>query len=375
MTATHESHPNTLHPPGTAQLTTASRINDVLMRATYEGASDIFLSDANPIIMKIEGIHTPMSDELLSGDDIKRMISEICVQSEMEFIENSKSTDFSHTVEGEHFRANIFKQQNTLAAVFRTIPSRVRTVQELNTPVALVREMSAIKGLILVTGPTGSGKSTTLAALLDHVNANDAKHILTLEDPIEFRHTRKQSIINQRNLGVDFLSWSDGLRGAMRQAPDIILIGELRDKETIEAALKAAETGHLVMGTLHTNGAAETVQRILDFFPVAEQKQIAAQVANNIRAIMSQQLIPSKSGKRVMAYELMFRNNAIANNIREQKPSAVRDQMKSGKQRGMRLMDDMLIEYVQADDITPQQAIDRATDPRTMAAHFGIKED
>lgn len=374
MTATHDSHNPKPPQPYTAQLTVNSMINDVLMRATYEGASDIFLSENNPIIMKIEGIHTPMSEAHLSGDDIKRMISEICIPSEMEFIESTKSTDFSHSVEGEHFRANVFKQQNTFAAVFRTIPSRVRTVKELNTPPALVREMSAIKGLILVTGPTGSGKSTTLAALLDHVNESDAKHILTLEDPIEFRHTRKRSIINQRNLGVDFLSWSDGLRGAMRQAPDIILIGELRDKETIEAALKAAETGHLVMGTLHTNGAAETVQRILDFFPVSEQKQVAAQIANNIRAIMSQQLIPSRSGPRVMAYELMFRNNAIANNIREQKPSSIRDQMRSGAQRGMRLMDDMLKEYVQKEQITEQQAIDRATDAKSMASHFGIDD-
>lgn len=342
-------------------------MQSILQTAVENGASDVFLSAGAPILMKIQGQQEEMSVEELTNSDIRELIKSICTDKQFEDIQKKRGGDWATSAQSGRFRVNAFFQQNTMGAVIRTIPTEVIPADKLGTPSPMIEATRRTKGLILVTGPTGSGKSTTLAALINHINETRAVHILTLEDPIEFTHTRKLALINQRELGTDFMSWDDGLRAAMRQAPDVILIGEMRDEETVRAALKAAETGHLVMGTLHTNGAAETINRIIEFFPSDNREQIQSQLASNIVAIMSQQLVPSqKKRERLMVYELMTRTTSIVANIRKLNISQIINAISTGSQHGMVQMDKTLAEHVNAGNITLEQAIDRCTDVKNL---------
>lgn len=351
-----------------------AHMTEILDHAVLCGASDIFFSNGTPVVMKIQGRQEEVTMDELDDVHIRRLIRDISDDEQLDFIAENRQADWATSTNKGRFRVNVGYQQNTLFAVIRTIPSEVIPADKLGTPYELIKASTRTKGLVLVTGPTGSGKSTTLAGLIDYINETRACHILTLEDPIEFSHTRKQAIINQRNLGTDFTSWEAGLKAAMRQAPDVILIGEMRDRETVDAALKAAETGHLVMGTLHTNGAAETINRIVEFYPHDAHSQIQSQLATNIVAVMSQQLIPSaKQGKRVMAYELMLRNNAIVSNIRTLNIPQMIMAISTGSKFGMVQMDKMLADFVNNGDITEEQALERCTDPKGFLELLGRK--
>lgn len=355
------------------KITIHSAIDDILDFAVHLQASDIFFSDASAIIMKVQGRFERVTEEELNPKEIARLIGSISQEEDMDYIKRQRQSDWATATAAGRFRISVGHQQNSMYMVVRTIPNEVIPAEQLGTPQHLIQAASRTKGLILVTGPTGSGKSTTLAGLINHINETRACHILTLEDPIEFSHSHKQALINQRNLGTDFLTWNDGLKAAMRQAPDVILIGEMRDQETVAAALKAAETGHLVMATLHTNGAAETINRIVEFFPHEAHKQIQSQLAANIVAIMSQQLIPSrKSPKRVMAYELLLRNQAIVANIRNLDLPGLVNTMSTSSKVGMIQMDYMLASYVAEGHITYETALERCTDPNELTIKLGL---
>ena len=275
------------------------------------------------------------------------------------------STDFAIGYQDKaRFRVNVFKQRSTNAMVLRKIPGKVLSFEELQLPEHLKSLISRPRGMILVTGPTGSGKSTTLAAMIDYINANHAHHIITIEDPVEFVHDHKKSIVNQRELHVDLPSFEEGLRRALREDPDVILVGEMRDLETISSAISAAETGHLVFGTLHTTGAARTVDRIIDVFPTNQQEMVRTQLAGNLVAVISQALVPKKGGKgRIAAFEIMVMNNAIAHLIRENKSGRIDSTIQTSANQGMMLLDDWLFKLYQQDLVEYGDAMAKAKEP------------
>ena len=271
-------------------------IKELLEKAYAKQASDLHITVDSPPILRIDGKLKPFGGDTLSPKDTEQMAKAIIPAPLWNKFIDAGELDFNYELEGRcRFRVNAFHQRNSISIAIRTIPVKIPTIEELNLPAILRELMEHPYGLILVTGPTGSGKSTTLAAMIDYINTNAAKHIITLEDPIEFVHTHKKSIVNQREVGSDTKSFANGLRAALRQDPDIILVGEMRDLETISTAITAAETGHLVLATLHTTNAAQTIDRIIDVFPPHQQRQIRLQVSNVLRGIISQRLFPLKS--------------------------------------------------------------------------------
>lgn len=344
-------------------------ITDILRHAAETGASDVILTVGMPPQFKISGVYGSQNFEELTPPDTRKLMYSMMNERQQRTFEERRELDFSFALgEKARFRVNTFMQRGYVGGVMRLIPTKIRSAQDMGLPQSVVDIAAAPRGLVLVTGPTGSGKSTTLAAMIDHINSTKKLHIVTIEDPIEFMHSHKQSIINQREVGADTLSFNDALRAALRQAPDVILVGEMRDYETIKAAVTAAETGHLVMGTLHTNSAPESVDRIVDVFPEEQQEQIRVQLANNLVAVMTQQLLPRLDGQgRALAYELLIANPAVRALIREGKTYQLTSVMQTGSREGMVTMDAFLANLYRRRVISYDAGLERAIDPKEYA--------
>jgi twitching motility protein PilT len=319
-------------------------VADLLIQTKERGASDLHLSAGSKPLMRLHGELTPIDNEPLSKDAVHRMVYEILNDDQRRQFEESRDLDFAIELgDIARFRVNVFNQRNGEGAVFRVIPTQLRTLQELGMPEVIQALAARENGLVLVTGPTGSGKSTTLAAMIDLINSTTRKHIITLEDPIEFVHRSKTSLVNQREIGPHTKSFASALRAALREDPDVILVGEMRDLETISLALTAAETGHLVFGTLHTKSAPKTIDRVIDAFPPGQQQQIRVQLAEALQGVVSQLLLPTKDKKgRVAALEIMVATVAIRNLIREAKTHQMPSAIQTGTQLGMQSLEQAL---------------------------------
>jgi twitching motility protein PilT len=340
----------------------------LLRLASERRASDLLLTTGLPPMLHLDGAWQPTEFEPLAANDTRLLMYAMMDEKKQRDFEERRELDFSFMLSGYgRFRVNVFFQRGAVGGVLRTIASEIPSLERLGLPQVVADVVKQPRGLVLVTGPTGSGKSTTLAALIDCINTESRKHIVTIEDPIEFFHPHKRSIISQRELGEDTRSFERALRAVLRQAPDVILVGEMRDFETIGAAVTAAETGHLVMGTLHTNSAAETVDRIIDVFPEKQQAQVRVQLAHNLQAILAQQLVPTIDGGRVLAYEFLVATPAVRNLIREGKTHQIPSAIQMGGQHGMQTMDAHLAELYLQRLISYQAGVARAADPKEFA--------
>lgn len=321
-------------------------ILEILELAIKSGASDVHLTVASPPIIRVNGRLKRLGEEKLTPEDAMRIIKEVLTPEQIEVFEAKGELDISYSNPGfGRFRVNVYKQRGSYSMALRVVALNIPSMETLRLPLVLKELATKQRGLILVTGPTGSGKSTTLAAMIDHMNQTRNEHIITIEDPIEYLHKHQLSIVNQREIGHDSHSFANALRAALRQDPDIILVGEMRDLETIGTAITAAETGHLVMSTLHTIGAAKTVDRIIDVFPPHQQQQVRVQLASVIEAVISQQILPKADGTgRVAAFEIMVANAAIRNLIREGKTHQIQNVIQTGSNQGMQTMDASLLE-------------------------------
>ena len=318
-------------------------INELLAFSVQNRASDLHLSAGEAPIIRVDGDIKRINLPPLSHQDVHAMIYNLMNNKQKKEYDASLEVDFSIDIERlSRFRVNAFNQSRGAAAVFRVIPSRIQSLEELGAPEVFKSIADHHKGIVLVTGPTGSGKSTTLAALLDYRNANNQDHILTIEDPIEFVHTSKKSLVNQREVHRNTLGFAPALRSALREDPDIILVGELRDIETIQLALTAAETGHLVLATLHTSSAAKTIDRIIDVFPANEKEMVRSMLSESLRAVISQTLLKKVGGGRVAAHEIMIATPAIRNLIREDKVPQMYSAIQTGSAQGMQTLDQCL---------------------------------
>ncbi|MES2965774.1 MAG: type IV pilus twitching motility protein PilT [Bdellovibrionota bacterium] len=313
-----------------------AKIDELFKIMVDKGASDLHLSAGSGPLIRHDGDMKSLELAELSNEDIQNLIFEILNEKQKRlFIENWE-LDCSYSLEGVgRFRVNVFMQRKGMGAVMRVIPTKIKTAEQLGLPPEVMQVIAAHKGLICVTGPTGSGKSTTLAALIDHINRTESCHILTIEDPIEFVHPNIKSLINQREVGGHTKSFANALKAALREDPDIILVGEMRDLETIQLAMTAAETGHLVFGTLHTNNAHKTVDRIIDVFPQEQQDQVRVMLSESLRGVIAQALLPRAGGGRVAALEILVGTKAVANLIREGKTFQIPSAMQTGKREGM----------------------------------------
>jgi len=336
--------------------------------------SDLHISVGAPPIIRIHGDLTRITPNVLPQEETKKLLYEIMSPYQQKRFEDEKEIDFAYSVPGiGRFRANVFLQNRGIAAVFRIIPEKILTIEELQSPPQLLNFAKLHKGLVLCTGPTGSGKSTTLAALIDYVNRTRADHIITIEDPIEFVHPNKKCLVNQRELGSHTDSFAAALRSALREDPDVILVGELRDQETIQLALTAAETGHLVFGTLHTSSAPKTVDRIIDVFPAGQQGQIRTQLSETLKGVIAQTLLKRKDGGRIAAVEILVGNAAIANLIREGKTFQIPSILQTSKGEGMQTLDMALLDLYERNLITAETCLDYAMDRKTMKAQLGME--
>ncbi len=350
-------------------------LNEILTIALRGGASDIHLKAGLPPMFRVDGQLVPLKDgKRLPPEEVARMAFGIMNEFQKEKFKQSNEVDLAYGVPGlGRFRVNVFQQRGTIGAVLRVIPFKIMTIKELMLPPALEKMALEERGLILVTGTTGSGKSTTLAAMIDHINATETNHIITIEDPIEFLIRDKRSIINQREVGVDTMSFSQALKSALRQDPDVILVGEMRDIETIETALHAAETGHLVMSTLHTLDASETINRIISAFPPHQQKQIRIQLGSVLKGVVSQRLVPRADGKgRVASVEIMKATSRIKEMIEDKdRTKEIPDAIAQGQiSYGMQTFDQSLMQLVRSNVITYQEALRQATNPDDFALRF-----
>jgi len=345
-------------------------ISELLAFSVKNKASDLHLSAGLPPMIRVHGDVRRINLPPLEHKDVHAMIYDIMNDGQRKTFDENLEVDFSFDLPGlARFRVNAFMQDRGAAAVMRTIPSRVLSLEELQTPRAFADFSLKPRGLVLVTGPTGSGKSTTLAAMVDHVNNNLYGHVLTIEDPIEFVHESRKCVINQREVGPHTLSFANALRSALREDPDVVLVGELRDLETIRLALTAAETGHLVFGTLHTSSAAKTIDRVVDVFPAAEKEMVRAMLSESLVAVISQALLKIKDGSgRVAAHEIMVGTPAIRNLIRENKVAQMYSMIQTGSQFGMQTLDQTLMELVRRNVIAAAEARQYAKQPEAFVA-------
>jgi twitching motility protein PilT len=346
----------------------ALTIEDILTHAHDAGASDVHITVGIPPKMRVNGILITMEGEKLLPPDTARIADSVMNDIQKKRFEEHGEVDMSFAIPGKgRYRVNIYKQRGSVAMAFRLVDTVVPSPETLGVPHSVIDLYQKKRGLVLVTGPTGSGKSTTLAAIIDKINNNRECHVITLEDPIEYLHQHKQSIVNQREIGLDSMSYANALRAALREDPDVILVGEMRDFETISVAITAAETGHLVLSTLHTIGAASTVDRVIDVFPPHQQQQIRVQLANVLEAVVSQQLIPTVDGKgRVAAFEVLHTNAAVKNLIREGKTHQITSVMQTNRKLGMITMDDAIAQLYNEYKIDKEMAMQFAQDPESM---------
>lgn len=329
-----------------------------------QGASDLHLSSGTQPILRIRGELERIKYKTLENDELKALLYEITPEEKIKHFEETGDLDFSYEIPGlARYRANFFRQLNGVAAVFREIPSKILTVEELGLPMVIKNLALLPKGLILVTGPTGSGKSTTLAAIIDHANRSRKDHILTIEDPLEFVHQNINCTVNHREIGRHTRSFATALRGALREDPDIIMVGEMRDLETVSLAVEAAETGHLVFGTLHTISAAKTVDRVIEVFPADQQAQIRTTLADSLRAVIAQTLFKRIDLKgRVAALEILIATHAVRNLIREGKTFQIPTVIQTGKKYGMQSLDDAIMDLVKKGWVSGEEAYNKCID-------------
>ena len=345
---------------------------EIIHTAVERGASDVHLTVGIPAIYRIDGDLVTATEGPLQDEDVQIAASQLASEKQLDELKATGEVDFAVTFDGSiRMRCNAFYQQGHVALALRMLPLKIPTMQSLELGPIFVEQAEKPRGLVLLTGPTGSGKSSTLAAMLDHINHNRRRHIITLENPIEFLYTPDQCIINQREVGDDTESFAAGLRAALRQDPDVILVGEMRDLETISTAITAAETGHLVFGTLHTKGAANTIDRIIDVFPPEQQEQVRIQLADVLECAISKTLLPRIGGGRVAAYEILVATPAVRSLIRQNKSFQIPSAMQTGKRQGMQLLDDALADLVRTGKVTMDTALAVANDPAILRNQLG----
>ncbi len=356
-------------------------IDKLLQACVKQGASDIHIVVGQPPVFRLHGRMRKLETKVLEPDDSVALMKSIAPERSQRELAEKGSADFGFAFgDLARFRVSIFKQRGNVSMVLRQIPTNMLTPQQLGLPEVCVKLVLRPRGLFLVTGPTGSGKSTTLASLVNYINENVDHHIITIEDPIEFFHWHKKSTINQREIGVDVPTFSEAIRRALRQDPDVILVGEMRDLETISAAITAAETGHMVFATLHTNSAQGTVNRMIDAFPGNLQDQIRTQLSTALVGIVAQTLLPKIGGGRLAAYEILVVTSGIANLIRENKTFRITSAIQTGAKFGMQLMDDALFKLWQEEKVTIEEVLTKAHNPdelakRILNAQRGVMED
>ncbi|MFP4687636.1 MAG: type IV pilus twitching motility protein PilT [bacterium] len=343
-------------------------VHEIMEVALEQGASDIHLAVNSPPVLRVDGEMVRLDEDPMSPAETEAAVKAVAPDEHINRLEEVGGSDFGYAHEsGNRMRVAIFRQQKHVGMVMRIIPDKIFTFDELGLPSSLKEICAKPRGIVLVTGPTGSGKTTTLAAFIDYVNRNFSHHIITIEDPIEFTHPHRKSVITQRELGVDVLSFSDGIRSALRMDPAVMLVGEMRDQETIGAAITAAETGHLVFATLHTNSAAQTVNRIIDTFPQEEQSQVRSQLSITLAAVISQTLMPKQRGTgRIAAFEIMVSTPGIANLIRETKEQNIPSAIQTGGNLGMQTLDQHLAKLYQRGLISYDQTIANAQNPEEL---------
>jgi twitching motility protein PilT len=347
----------------------ANSIDELLERMVEANASDLHVTTGTPPAIRVRGeVERLEGFDALTGEETQQLLYRILSSEQQKNFELARQLDFSYSIPGlARFRVNIYFQRESIGAAFRLIPTELKTLEELGIPDSLHVLAEKPRGLVLVTGPTGSGKSTTLAAIIDEINRNRSEHILTIEDPIEFLHRHKRCIVNQREIGPDATSFADALRAALRQDPDVILVGEMRDLETISTALTAAETGHLVFGTLHTQSAPSTIDRIIDVFPAEQQEQVRIQIANSLQGVVTQALLPTADGMgRVPALEILLPDDAVRNLIRQGKVEQIYSVMQTNTGRGMQTMEQSLGDLIMRRVVTLELGLSRSSRPSQL---------
>ena len=344
-------------------------LQELLDTTVRREASDLHLVPGRAPVLRVNGRLESIGDAPLVAAQTEELCRALCSEEAKGELEARGTSDFAIThSDGNRFRVSVLRQREGLSAVLRLIPSRLLGLDEIGVPEGVLDILKRRHGLVLVTGPTGSGKTTTLAAMVDWINTNLDRHVVTIEDPIEYYHEHKQGIVTQREVGRDVPDFPEAMRRVLRQDPDVILLGEMRDLETISAAITAAETGHLVFGTLHTTGSTRTVDRIIDAFPANQQEQIRSQLSVSIAAVVSQVLVPRADGQgRVAAFEVMLRSSAIANLIRKNETNKIRSTIQTSRRQGMMTLEDSLLELVQEGLIRPEDAITAADEPRELS--------
>jgi twitching motility protein PilT len=353
-------------------------IDTLLERAAHEDASDLHITAGSAPLLRSRGRLAPLEEfDAFAPEETRDLLYRILSTEQQKRLEIDRQIDFSYSVPGvARFRVNVYFQRDSLAAAFRLVPQMIKSAHELGLPEVLLQLAREPRGLVLVTGPTGSGKSTTLATMIDSINESRALHIVTIEDPIEFLHQHKTSVVNQREVGADAKGFSEALRGALRQDPDVILVGEMRDLETISTALTAAETGHLVLATLHTQSAPSTIDRVIDVFPSAQQSQVRMQLAASLQGVVTQTLLPTSDGrKRVPALEVLLPDDAVRNLVRQGKTEQIYSVMQTNTGRGMQTMEQSLAELVLSRQITRETAFgvtSRREEFEALLARSGI---
>ncbi|MEP0848151.1 MAG: type IV pilus twitching motility protein PilT [Phycisphaerae bacterium] len=361
-------------------------IDRLLETCVRVDASDIHLHVGRPPVLRMSGRLRSLETKVLDPDDTMALMKSITPERNQQEFQEEGTTDFGFAFgDKARFRVSVFRAKGNVSIVLRLIPSRIMTFEEIGLPAVVKALCRRPRGLFLVTGPTGSGKTTSLATMLDYINVNFDRHIITIEDPIEYYHPHKKSVFSQREVGADVPSFAEALRRALRQDPDVVLVGEMRDLETMEAAIRAAETGHLVFATLHTTGAQGTINRIIDAFPVAQQEQIRVQLSVTLIAVLSQVLLPRIAGGRVAAYEFLLLTPAISNLIRENKTYRIDSSIQTGKKYGMQLLDEHLWKLYDEQVVAGDEALEKARFPadfqakmeakaRGLQVEFGVEE-
>jgi twitching motility protein PilT len=347
----------------------ANSIDELLERMVEANASDLHVTTGTPPAIRVRGeVERLEGFDPLTGEETQQLLYRILSSEQQKHFELNRQLDFSYSIPGlARFRVNVYFQRESIGAAFRLIPTELKTLEELGIPDSLHVLAEKPRGLVLVTGPTGSGKSTTLAAIIDEINRNRSEHILTIEDPIEFLHRHKRCIVNQREIGPDATSFADALRAALRQDPDVILVGEMRDLETISTALTAAETGHLVFGTLHTQSAPSTIDRIIDVFPAEQQEQVRIQIANSLQGVVTQALLPTADGMgRVPALEILLPDDAVRNLIRQGKVEQIYSVMQTNTGRGMQTMEQSLGDLIMRRIVDLEIGLSRSSRPSQL---------